>query len=188
MVSLSSLWMPILLSAVIVFLLSFLIHMLTPFHRGDWGRLPKEDDVQAALRAFNIPPGDYGLPNPGSPAGLRDAAFIEKMKRGPVAFITVRPSGAPSMGNSLVLWFLYTIVVSAFSGYIATRALALTPGADYLQVFRFVGASAFFCYSMGMPQNSIWGGRSWAATIRMMIDGLIYGLFTAGTFGWLWPR
>jgi len=25
-------------------------------------------------------------------------------------------------------------------------------------------------------------------TIKEVVDGLIYGLLTAGTFGWLWPR
>jgi hypothetical protein len=28
----------------------------------------------------------------------------------------------------------------------------------------------------------------WGTTIKEVIDGLVYGLLTAGTFGWLWPR
>jgi hypothetical protein len=188
MVSVTSLWMPILLSSVLVFVVSSVIHMMTPLHWNDWRKLPKEDDTQSALRPLNIPPGDYALPSAGSPAGMRDAGFIEKMKKGPVMFMTVFPNGAPSMTSSLVQWFLYSVVVSAFAAYITSRALVLTPGANYLQVFRFAGSSAFFCYAMGLPQNSIWYRRNWMTTIKSMIDGLIYGMVTAGTFGWLWPR
>jgi hypothetical protein len=35
---------------------------------------------------------------------------------------------------------------------------------------------------------SIWYSRAWINTIKSTIDGLIYALLTAGTFGWLWPR
>jgi uncharacterized protein (DUF486 family) len=188
MVSVTALWMPILLSAVLVFVVSSVIHMLTPLHWNDWRKVPKEDDVQTALRPFNIPPGDYAMPCAGGPAAMREPGFLDKMKKGPVMFMTVFPTGAPSMTNSLVLWFLYSIVVSAFAAYITSRALAATPGADYLQVFRFAGSAAFFCYSMGLPQNSIWYRRSWVTTIKSMFDGLIYGCVTAGCFGWLWPR
>jgi hypothetical protein len=186
MVPVTSLWMPILLSAVLVFVVSSVIHMLTPLHWNDWRKLPKEDETQAALRPLNIPPGDYALPSAGSPAGMKDAGFLDKMKKGPVMFLTVLPSGAPSMGSSLVQWFLYSVVVSFFAAYVGGRALG--PAANYLSVFRFVGSAAFFCYAMGLPQNSIWYRRNWGTTIKSMIDGLIYALLAAGTFGWLWPR
>jgi hypothetical protein len=186
MVPLGSLWMPILVSAVIVFLASFVIHMVLPIHRSDWKRVPDEDAALDALRRLGIPPGDYAIPCAGSPAALKDPAFIEKMTRGPIAFMTVIPGGPPTMATSLILWFLYSVVVSIFGGYIAGRALG--PGADYLDVFRFVGTTAFACYSMALLQHSIWYKRSWSTTVKSMIDGLVYGLLTAGTFGWLWPR
>ena len=65
---------------------------------------------------------------------------------------------------------------------------ALGPGAHYLSVFRFAGTVAFAGYSLGLLQNSIWYKRNWGTTARGMIDGLVYGLLTAGVFGWLWPR
>ena len=34
----------------------------------------------------------------------------------------------------------------------------------------------------------IWYRRSLLTTIKSSVDGLIYALLTAGTFGWLWPR
>lgn len=186
MVSLTSLVIPIILSAVIVFVVSSIIHMVLPYHRNDFGKLPKEDDVQEALRRFNIAPGDYVLPYAGSPEGMKNPQFIERVKKGPVLFMTVSPSGTPSMTTNLVLWFLYSVIVSLFAGYIASRAVG--PGADYLEVFRFVGTSAFMGYSLGLLQNSIWYRRNWGATMRSVFDGLVYALLTAGTFGWLWPR
>ena len=46
MVSISALWLPILLSAVIVFVASSIIHMVLPVHRGDYRKLPEEDRVR----------------------------------------------------------------------------------------------------------------------------------------------
>ncbi len=186
MVPIMSLWVPILVSAVFVFLASFVLHMLLPFHRHDLRALAKEDEVMAALRGFNIPPGDYAIPCAGSPEAMRKPEFIAKLAKGPVAFMTIAPGRSPSMGKPMALWFIYSIVVSIFAAYIAGRALG--PGVDYLQVFRFAGCTAFLGYSMALAQHSIWYSRDWGTTIRSMIDGLIYGLLTAGTFGWLWPR
>ena len=90
------------------------------------------------------------------------------------------------MGKNLVLWFLYSMVVGLFAAYIAGRALE--PGAHYLQVFRFAGATAFVGYSLALWQMVIWYRRSWKTTLKSTIDGLIYGLLSAGVFGWLWPR
>ena len=117
---------------------------------------------------------------------MKSPAFVEKRTRGPVLFMTVLPSGPPAMGTSLALWFLYSVIVSVFAAYIAGRALS--PGVHYLGVFRFVGASAFMGYSLALMQNSIWWSRNWGMTLRSMLDGLLYALLTAGTFGWLWPR
>ncbi len=181
-----SLWLPIALSAVIVFVVSSILHMVLPFHRNDLRKVAKEDEVMAALRPFQIPPGDYGLPCAASMESMRDPAFLEKMKAGPVVLMTVVPPGPPSMASRLLLWFVYSIVVGIFSAYIAGRALP--PGAHYLQVFRFAGCTAFIGYSLALAQSSIWYSRSWVTTIKSMIDGLLYGLLTAGTFGWLWPR
>jgi hypothetical protein len=186
MVPLTSLWMPILLSAVIVFVASSIIHMVLPYHRSDLQQLPREDEIMEALRGFNIPPGDYGMPCAKSMAERGKPEFLEKMKSGPVAFMTVLPSGIPSMSSSLILWFIYSIVVGIIAAYIACHALRI--GASYLEVFRFVGCTAFVGYSLALLQNSIWWKRSWGMTLRTMFDGLIYALLTAGVFGWLWPR
>jgi hypothetical protein len=185
MVPLMSLWLPIVLSAVIVFVVSSIIHMLLGYHANDFARVPAEDAVMDAIRPFNIPPGDYMMPHAGSAGAMKDPQYLEKMNRGPVAIMTVYPTGRPSMGSSLVQWFLYSVLVSLFAGYIASRALG--PGAPYLDVFRFVGTVAFAAYALALLQQSIWYKRKWSTTLKSVFDGLIYGLLTAGVFGWLWP-
>ncbi len=186
MTGLDMLWLPILLSSVFVFVASSIIHMLTPWHKSDYPKLANESKVLDALRPLAIPPGDYVMPRAESMKEMSSPEFVEKQKRGPVVVMTVFPSGQASMGRNLILWFLYSMVVGLFAAYIAGRALP--PGAHYLQVFRFAGATAFVGYSLALWQMFIWYRRSWKTTLKSTIDGLIYGLLTAGVFGWLWPR
>jgi hypothetical protein len=185
MTGLSALWLPILLSAVLVFVASSLIHMASPWHKSDYPKMATEEQVMDALRPLAIPPGDYFFPRPGQRDDMKSAAFAEKVKKGPVVLMTVMPGGM-AMGRNLVMWFLYIVVMSAFAAYITGRALP--PGAVYLQVFRFAGASAFIGYSAALWQMSIWYRRAWLTTIKSTVDGLIYASLTAGAFGWLWPR
>lgn len=186
MVSIPSLWLPVLVSAVIVFFASWLVHMVLPHHRSDFKHVPDEEQFLEAMRKLAIPPGDYVVPCPSSPHAMKDPAFIERRTRGPNVFMTVVKGSPPSMGKELGQWFVFLIVVGVFAAYITGRALG--PGASYRQVMRFAGATAFFCYAMGEIPASIWYKRSWGTTFKNVIDGLFYGLLTGGTFGWLWPR
>lgn len=185
MVPIVSLWLPILLSAVAVFIISSLIHMFLGYHNTDFKKLPSEDQVMDDLRKSNTPPGNYMTPYSSSSKERNTQEFKNKMNKGPVAFITMFPSGRITMGKSLALWFIYCVIVGIFAAYISGRALE--PGADYLSVFRFAGCTAFVGYSLALLQNSIWYNKNWAATFKSMFDGLIYAFFTAGIFGWLWP-
>lgn len=186
MIPLSALWLPILLSAVIVFVASSILHMVLPWHKGDYRKAPDEDKLMDTLRPLAIPPGDYMVPRPSSREDMRSSQFAEKVKKGPVLVMTVLPGGSMDMGRNLALWFLYLIIVSFFSAYVAGRALHT--GADYLEVFRFAGVAAFLSYTVAMWPMSIWYRRSWFTTFKATIDGLVYACLTAGVFGWLWPR
>lgn len=185
MVPLLTLWLPILLSAILVFVVSFLVHTVFGYHRDDFRKLPNEDAVMTALRGFDLPRGDYIMPWAGTSAAMKDPEYAKKRQAGPVAIMTVLPSGSVNMGGQLALWFASTILVGLFAAYLTSRALG--PGAPYLEVFRFAGTTAFMGYSLALLQESIWHGRNWRATLLAMLDGLIYGLLTAGVFGWLWP-
>lgn len=183
MVPVMSLWAPILLSAVLVFVASSIFHMVLPYHRSDFRKVPAEDELMESLRRLGVPPGNYVMPHAGSPRAMKDPAFIEKKKRGPVAVLTVMRN--PSMAASLIQWFFYCAVASVFAAYIAGRALG--PGEEYLSVFRFAGCTAFVGYGLALWQNSIWYKIAWSTTLKSNFDSLIYGLLTGGVFGWLWP-
>jgi hypothetical protein len=185
MVSVLSLWLPILLSAIAVFVLSSLIHMVLGYHKNDFLPLPNEDAALNALQPLNIPKGEYLFPRPASMADMKSEAFIARWKRGPVGMLTIMPNDKFTMAPQLVGWFVYSIVISIFAGYVASRALG--PGADYIQVFRFVSTTAFLGYAGALWQQTIWYHHSVATTLKATFDGLLYALVTAGFFGWLWP-
>lgn len=186
MTGLTALWLPILLSAVLVFIASSIIHMALPWHKNDYPKMPNEEKVMDALRPFAIPPGDYMFPRPASMQDMKSAEFLERRSKGPVALMTVFPGGPISMGGTFVQWFLYSIVVGAFAAYVAGRALP--PGAAYRPVFCLAGVTAFIGYSLALWQMSIWYRRGWGITIKSTVDGLIYALLTAAVFAWLWPH
>jgi hypothetical protein len=181
-----TLWLPILLSSVVVFVVSSVIHMVLPWHKSDYPKIPNEERFMDALRPLAVPPGDYMVPRPSSTQEMRSPEFAEKMKRGPVMVLTMMPNGPFAMGKNLVLWFVYSAVVEILAAYVA--GTALPAGAPYLRVFQFVGVTAFIGYSVALWQMSIWYRRTWRLTIKATVDGLIYALLTAGIFGWLWPQ
>jgi hypothetical protein len=186
MTPLFALWLPILLSAVIVFVVSSLIHMFLAWHKNDYRKLPDENKFIETIRPLNIPTGDYIVPHVSSSQEMKSAEYIEKIKKGPVGIFSVWPTGQTGMGKELILWFLYSVVIGIFAAYVSGRALPV--GSPYLSVFRFVGTTAFLGYASALWQMSIWYRRPWGTTLKMTVDGLIYALLTAGTFGWLWPH
>jgi len=185
MTSVITLWLPILLSAVAVFLVSSVIHMMSPWHKNDYPRVPNEDAFRGAVGPMAIPPGDYMIPRPESRADLRSPEFAAKIEAGPRVIMTVLPGGGISMTKNLVQWFLYLILVSLFAAGIAGSALP--PGAADRAVFHYVALTAFGGYTLALWQMSIWYSRSWSTTLKTTFDGLIYALVTAAVFCWLWP-
>ncbi|HEX8010694.1 MAG TPA: hypothetical protein VF814_07150 [Casimicrobiaceae bacterium] len=187
MTPLAQLWLPILVSAVLVYVVSTIIHMALPWwHKTDYPKVPNEEKVMEALRPFALPPGDYMMPRPASMQEFKTPEFVDKRTRGPVMIFTVLPSGPVTMTKSLILWFVYSLVVGFFAAYVAADTLA--PGTPYPAVFRIVGTTALAGYAFALWQMSIWYGRRWTTTLKLTVDGLIYALLTAGTFGWLWPH
>ncbi len=185
MVPLASLWIPIVVSAVIVFIASSIMHTVLKYHQSDINRLPDEENLTAALRAAGLKQGLYMFPF-CDPKNMKSPESQEKYKQGPIGMMTIFPPGMPAMPKFLAQWFAYCLVISLFTAYVAGHTVA--SGAQYLAVFRVAGTVAFMAYGLGHLSNGIWKGQPWSATIKEVIDGLIYGLLTAGTFGWLWPR
>ena len=185
MVTLAGLWLPILLSAVFVFVVSSILHMVIPIHKNDVKKMSGESEVLTAMRKQGVGRGDYMFPFPPSMKEMASPEMQAKYKEGPVGFMTVLDNGTPTMGKSLTLWFFYSIMMGIFAGYVGT--FCLDPGAHYLAVFRLTGTVAVLGYAAGTLQNSIWKGQSWSVAMKFVFDGILYGLVTAGTFGWLWP-
>jgi hypothetical protein len=186
MVEITSLWAPILIAAIVVFVVSSVIHMGPFWHRSDFPKLTNEAQFMQVVRPLALAPGDYMVPKPDSMADMKTPEFAEKRNQGPVVLMTVMRNGPMTMGPLLAQWFIYLLVVSLLTGYITGHALER--GAPYLRVFQVAGATAFVSYAAALWPLSIWFRRGWSLTFKGTLDGLIYGLFTAGTFGWLWPH
>ena len=186
MITLTALWLPILVAAVLVFFASYAIHTLLGYHSTDFRKVPGEDAAMEALRSLNLQPGDYHMPRPPSPAAMRSPEYLARMKRGPVVMMTVFRPGDVGMGSRLAWWFVFCLVVGLFVAYLASRALP--PTAPYMEVFRFSSTVAFVGYALAQWPNTIWYNRAWQTSLKNTIDALVYGLLTGGAFGWLWPR
>lgn len=171
-----------------MFIVSAILHMVLKYHNADYRQFSNEDEVRAAIRKGNPSPGQYVLLYAMGPGAMKDPTLLEKFKQGPVGLAFLRKPGDPtkSMGPMMAQWFLYLLVVSFFVAYVAAHTVPA--GSPYLAVFRVVGAVAFLAYAAARVQSTIWQGEPWSATIKDIIDGLIYGCVTAGTFGWLWPK
>lgn len=185
MVSLSALWLPILLSAVAVFFVSSLIHMMSPWHKTDYPKLANEDALADAVRPLNLPPGDYLLPRPTGAAEMKSAEFREKVSRGPNLIITVIKNGPRPMGKYLAGWFVYILVVTIFAAYVGG---CLAGTGDRHDAIHGVGIIAFIGYSLALWQMSIWYHRKWSTTIKANLDGIIYAVVTFLIFASLWPK
>ncbi|HZD54392.1 MAG TPA: hypothetical protein VE175_15190 [Woeseiaceae bacterium] len=182
-VALSSLWLPILLSAVVVFIASSLIWTVIQYHNSDWHKLPDEEAARHALKG--VAPGEYTVPHAADSRARRSPEWQERYREGPAVMLSVLPHGSMAMGKQLVLWFSYCLIISLLVGYVA--AAALGAGTEYLKVFQVTGTTSLLAYAGGAAAGAIWFGHSWSRAVKDVIDGLIYGLLTAGIFGWLWP-
>ena len=186
MVSLSALWLPILLSAVLVFVASTLIHMVLKYHASDYRILPNEEAFRASFRGVSAPPGQYIIPHVSDMKLMGSAEHMAKVNEGPVAVLNLRPNGVVGMGKALGQWFVFSLAVSTGVAFMARSVLPV--GTSYLMVFHTVGLTAFLAYAAGQLPAAIWMGKPWSIAAKEVLDGLIYGLVTAGAFGWLWPR
>jgi hypothetical protein len=184
MVSLADLWLPVLLSAVAVFVVSSVLHMALPIHKSDYKKLPNEDAVMNALRSLAVPSGEFMFPSCSSMKELNSPEMVEKRTKGPVGTIMIW-SGEVNMGKCLLQWFAYCVVISVFVAYLT--GLALPRGAAGHTVFRIAGTAAVLGYAFGSVTNSIWKGVAWSTSLKFVFDGVLYGLATGAVFAWLWP-
>ena len=180
-----SLWIPVVVSAIVVFVGSSILHMVLKYHKADYKSLANEEAVRQALNKASCPPGLYFTPYCTDMKQMKDPAFQEKFQKGPVAMITVYPKGAPMLPKHLALWFGFSLLVSFVAAYVARHTLQ--PGADGMLVMQITGTVASAGYALSPVSDSIWKGQPWSNTARAVIDGLIYAVLTGATFRLLWP-
>ncbi len=184
-ISLSSLWMPILLSGVFIFIASSVLHMVVKIHNKDYQSVPGEESIRDAIRGQKISPGLYVFPHCHSMKEMGTPEHMEKLNQGPNGFLTITPDGPPAMGKNLFLWFLYALLISLFVGYLTSISVA--SGAPFKEVFRIAGTAAVLGHCVPSICDSIWKCIPWPVTFKFIIDGAVYSVITAATFGWLWP-
>ena len=183
-VTLADLWLPILVSSVVVFFASFIAWMVLPHHKPDVKKLPEETSFLEVFKSMHLAPGQYMWPNCADKAEMKSEEFKQRFNTGPWGSMIV-PSGKPNFMRNLVLTLLFYVVVSTFTAYIASESRVA--GAEYMTVFQIAGASAVGFYILGGIPHSIFFGRPLRTFITDTIDGVVYGLLTAGIFAWLWP-
>jgi len=179
-VTILSLWLPILLSAVIVWILSAIVWTVMPHRKTEFSGVPNEEAVRGALKG--AAPGQYWVP---WGQNMKDPELLQKYKEGPTGIIQLWQPNVPNMPKAMVLGFLYYVVVGIVVAYITSRTLPA--GTEYLQVHRVAGCTAWLAYSFAVIPDSIWFGKPWSSTVKTVFEALVYGLFTGGVFGWLWP-
>lgn len=185
--TLIALWLPTLLSAVAVFVISSLIHMLLKWHASDYRALPNEDAIRDAIRAGNLAPGRYVLPYcHGGMKEMGSDAMKKKYEEGPVGHLTVLSNGVHNMGKYLGQWFLWALIVSIVAAYLAGRIFGLDPVHAH-RAAKLVGAVTFIAHGFGTVTESIWMGRPWSTSAKHLVDAALYGLGAGAVFLWLWP-
>jgi len=184
--AIAQLWLPILVTAVLIFIASSLIHMVFKWHNRDYLKLGNEDEVRAVIRAGSPAPGQYVIPHCMDMKDMAGEAMKQKFREGPIALLTVRANGMPNMGKSLGSWFVYCIAVAALAACLAIGAFPA--GKEHANsAGHLVGMISFLTYFGGSVQLAIWMGKPWGAVAKDLLDSLIFGTISALVFMWLWP-
>ena len=185
MVSLTQLWLPILLSAVFVFIASSLLNMLLRFwHQADYHGFSNEDEVRAVLRKGMTERGLYNVPY-CTPDKMNSPEVKQKFAEGPLAMICLKPGATMNMAAPMLQWFLFCLLVSLLA---AMLGLVLPVGAPATHVFHTLGLAGLLGHAMGPIPNAIWWAHTWRSASKYIVDGVIYALIIGGTFAWLWPK
>ena len=180
----STLWMPILATAVLVFIASSLIHMVFKWHMADYNALSNEEEVRAVIRAGSPKPNLYVIPYCADMKAMASEEMKKKFIEGPCALLTIRPSGAPTMGKALGSWFVLNLVIAAIA---ACLAMSAYPGKEHANAAgQLAGIVTFLTYFGGSVQMGIWMGKPWASVARDALDCIIFAVITGLVFMWLW--
>lgn len=186
MISIMSLWAPILLSSVLVFVAAGLLWTALPVHRLDWRPIPGQERLFEAIRAIGLGRGQYAFPHMLTPEGAKNPDVMKQMEEGPVGFLVLKEPGPPNMTKQLGLYLVFVLVVTYMIAYLVS--VSMPRGAPFVDVMRAVTTATVLAHGAAEVPGAIWFGRTWKSVLKsVLIDALIYGLITGAVFGWLWP-
>ena len=179
------LWLPILLSATAVWIISSIVGMALPHHKQDWIGLSDEDGFMDYIRRSGIKPGNYLFPDFRTGEALKSEKVEKALKEGPVGHLSVWPAPL-TMGDKMVATFIVYLVVSTLIAYLTRIAL---PGpAEFAKVFQVAATAGILAYCFSHIPNAIWWGSYKRTIVANVIDGIIYGAITGAIFAWRWPH
>jgi hypothetical protein len=180
------LWLPILLSAVVVFIISCLVHMVFKWHAADYKGFANEDAVRDAIRAGNPAPGRYVVPYCADMKDMAGEAMAKKYQEGPVGHMTIGPTGMPVIGKFLGQWFAWCVVAATLAVYLAWRACGLDP-VNAARAGHWVATITFIAHGAGTITESIWMMRPWSVSVKYLLDSALYAAGAGLVSFWVWP-
>jgi len=179
------LWLPILLSAAVVWIISAIVWMALPHHKRDFIRLPDEDGFMDYMRGSGIQPGNYVFPDFRDREAMKSEKVEKAVKEGPVGHLSVWPPPV-TMGDKLAATFIVYLVVSTLIAYLTRVAL---PGvAPFAKVFQVAATAGILAYCFSFIPTAVWFGSYKRTIVANFIDGIFYGLITGAIFAWRWPH
>lgn len=193
-----SLWLPIVLSAAAVWVMSALVWMVMPHHKKDFIGLGStdEDALMAFIRERGIKAGNYGYPDCHSAGAMKSEKVRKAWVEGPVGQLSVWKTPL-TMGDKMVATFVVYLVVSALIGQLTSVAVPMGAGgvggvegagASFGTVFRFAAGAGVLAYCFSFIPSAIWWGAYKRTIVANVVDGVAYAAITGAMFAWLWPR
>ena len=180
----TDLWLPILVATLAGFFLSFLMWAVLPHHMGDVKFSPDQDKLMDFVRTSKIEPGVYVFPNCAERKDYKQPENIDKFNAGPWGTLSVWAS-KPNMVRNMALTVLYFFLVTLLVAYITGQARG--PGSDFLAVFQIAATGAILAHVLGGAPGGIWFGKRPRYFLTDAIDGLVYALATGAIFAFMWP-
>ena len=188
MVSIPELWLPILVATVLVFVASNLVWMVLPHHKSDARRLP--DEAAALGRAGQAGPEAGPLPLPVGQLDGRDEGpgLRREAEQGTGGAADGDPERPVQHGS-------VARPVDRLPGRgrhlrrlrHGPRARRPAPTTSRSSASRAPWPS-WPTRGAQLPARHLVGQAAGRRAVKEILDGLLYGLLTAGAFGWLWPR
>jgi hypothetical protein len=176
------------LGGIVLFIWSAISWMALPWHNATLNRFANEDSVAELLKTSTSERGIYIYPGEADTLGMSpdeqkkaQQATWDKMKMGPIVFMSINPRGSESMGKFMAVGLLTQIIVAFLMTYLLLR----TKEASFWSKVRFIVLLSFLsgliCY---LPQWNWWHFSTPYTLVAfgdLLIGGFLVGMVLAQT-------